>query len=199
MVGGGTVAFRKAQSLIDAGARLVVVGKQIDEALEGLCQSKGVRLVKGSYAKEYLVGAVLAIAATNDTELNKQIYKDCQELEVLCNVVDVPDLCDFFVPAVVERGPLQIAIGTGGHSPAFAGHLRKKLEEIITDQHGQFLTELNAIRKLIIKRVPDPNDRKILAGVLVEDKSFELFVGEGAEAWRTWANDKVEEYEAEGR
>jgi siroheme synthase-like protein len=196
LVGGGTVAFRKAQSLIDAGARLVVVAKHVDDALEALCQSKGVRLVKGSYAKEYLVGAVLAIAATNDTELNKQVYKDCQELEVLCNVVDVPDLCDFFVPALVERGQLQIAIGTGGHSPAFAGHMRKKLEEIVTQQHGQFLDELDAIRKVILDRIPESNDRKILAGVLVDDKSFELFVGEGAEAWRTWANKKVEECEA---
>ncbi len=192
------MAFRKARSLIDAGARLVVVAKQVDETLEALCQSKGVRLVKGSYAKEYLVGAVLAIAATNDTELNKQVYKDCQELEVLCNVVDVPDLCDFYVPAVVERGKLQIAIGTDGHSPAFAGHLRKKLEGIVTEQHGQFLTELDAIRKLIIKRITVPNDRKSLAGVLVDDKSFELFTKEGTEAWRTWANKKVEECEAGG-
>ena len=85
---------------------------------------------------------MLAIAATSDRQLNRRIYKDCQELEILCNVVDAPELCDFIVPAVVKRGDLQIAIGTEGNCPAYAGHLRKKLEQSFTDKHGEFLAEL---------------------------------------------------------
>jgi len=197
VIGGGTVAVRKAQSLIASGARLVIVAKHTDEEMDAICQAECVRFVKDSYAKEYLVGAILAIAATNDTELNKQIYKDCQELEVLCNVVDEPELCDFFVPAIVNRGHLQIAIGTEGYSPAYAGHLRKKLEQIITEQHGLFLAELEAVRKLIQERIPECDNRKILAGELVDDKSFELFVKEGAKNWRSWAEKMVENCESQ--
>ena len=133
LIGGGAVAVRKAQTLLAAGARLVVVAEKADEVLTGLCAKSGAELIRSSYSKDYLGKAVLAIAATNNQELNSQIYKDCQELEILCNVVDDPPNCDFFVPAVVKRGDLQIAIGTEGYCPAYAGHLRKKLEQAFSN------------------------------------------------------------------
>ncbi len=191
VIGGGAVAVRKAQALLAAGARLVVVAKQIDNILTVLCQGKNAELIKSRYSKDYLAGAVLAIAATNNHQLNKQIYKDCQELEVLCNVVDEPELCDFFVPAVVKRGDLQIAIGTEGRCPAYAGHIRKKLEKIFTEEHGQFLAELEAIRKRIIKDMAEPADRKALLGELADDKSFKYFIENGPAQWRTFAEGLV--------
>jgi len=134
---------------------------------------------------------VLAIAATNNPQINSQIYKDCQELEILCNVVDEPGLCDFFVPAVVKRGDLQIAIATEGHYPTYAGHLRKKLEQTFTEKHGQFLSELETLRKRIIKDVPDPTNRKALLGRLVDDKSFDYFVQNGPHQWRVYADNLI--------
>ena len=187
VIGAGAVALRKAQSLLDAGARLVVVSEQIDEAMTALCRQTNAELVKSEYSKDHLVGAALVIAATSNHRLNEQIYKDCQQLEVLCNVVDQPELCDFFVPAVVKRGDLQIAISTEGDCPAYAGHLRKKLEQIFTEQHGEFLSELEKLRKRIIEDVPDPADRKTLIGQLADDKSFEYFLQNGPEAWRNYA------------
>ncbi|MGD8786387.1 MAG: bifunctional precorrin-2 dehydrogenase/sirohydrochlorin ferrochelatase [Phycisphaerales bacterium] len=187
VIGGGAVAVRKAQSLLAAGARLIVVAERIDNMLTALCRGKNAELIKSRYSKNYLAEAVLAIAATNNHQLNRQIYKDCQELEVLCNVVDEPELCDFFVPAVVRRGDLQIAIGTEGHCPAYAGHIRKKLEEIFTEKHGHFLTELEEFRKQIIRDVPEPAERKALLGKLADDKSFEYFVENGPAQWRTFA------------
>ena len=80
VIGGGSVAVRKAQTLLDAGARLVVVAERIDKMMTLLCQSKKAELIKSKYSKNYLAEAVLAIAATNDHQLNRQIYKDCQEL-----------------------------------------------------------------------------------------------------------------------
>ena len=183
VIGGGAVAVRKARALLAAGARLVVVAEHVDDVLTALCQGTNAKLIKSKYSKDYLTGAVLAIAATNDAQQNKQIYKDCQELEVLCNVVDGPELCDFFVPAVVKRGDLQIAIGTEGYCPAYAGHLRKKLEQIFTDKHGEFLAELETLRKRIIKDVPEPTDRKALLGRLADDKSFEYFMQNGPAIW----------------
>ncbi|MHC4620872.1 MAG: precorrin-2 dehydrogenase/sirohydrochlorin ferrochelatase family protein [Planctomycetota bacterium] len=191
IVGGGAVAVRKAQSLLAAGARLVVVAEHIDDMLTALCQGKKAELIKSRYSKNYLVGATLVIAATNDHKLNRHIYKDCQELEILCNVVDEPELCDFFVPAVLKRGDLQIAIGTEGRSPAYAGHIRKKLEQTFTDKHGEFLTELQALRKRVIKDLPDPANRKAVLGKLVDDSSFEYFVKKGLQRWRTFAEELI--------
>jgi precorrin-2 dehydrogenase/sirohydrochlorin ferrochelatase len=197
IVGAGVVAARKAQVLLAAGARLVVVAEHIDDILTTLCRNGKVELIESKYSKDYLVGAVLAIAATNNHKINRQIYRDCQELEILCNVVDQPQLCDFFVPAVVKRGDLQIAIGTEGYCPAYAGHIRKKLEMSITEKHGEFLAELQELRKRIIKEISEPADRKTLLGRLVVDKSFDYFCTSGPAAWRDRANNIIKQHMAQ--
>ena len=194
VVGGGAVAVRKAQALLAAGARLVVVAEQISEMMTALGRGTNAELIRSKYSKNYLGKAVLAIAATNKPKLNTQIYKDCQELEILCNVVDEPELCDFFVPAVVKRGDLQIAVGTEGHCPAYAGHIRKKLEQTFTDKHGEFLAELEVLRKQIIKDVSNPADRKALLGKLADDKSFEYFIENGPSAWRNHTETIIKEH-----
>jgi precorrin-2 dehydrogenase/sirohydrochlorin ferrochelatase len=191
LIGGGAVATRKAESLLKAGARLVVVAERVDETLRGLCAAHKAELIEGKYSKANLTGATLAIAATDNEKLNTQIYKDCQELEILCNVVDSPGLCDFYVPAVVQRGDLQIAVGTDGKSPAFSGHIRKKLELIFTEKHGEFLAELEAIRSRIIEKIKDPAERKAILGKLADDESFEYFVANGSEKWRKKAGEMM--------
>jgi len=191
LIGAGAVAVRKARSLLAAGARLVVVAERIDDVLTNLCTGTGAELIRSKYSKDYLAGAVLAIAATNNSQLNRRIYEDCQGLEILCNVVDEPELCDFYVPAVVRRGDLQIAIGTEGYCPAYAGHLRKKLEQTFTEKHGDFLAELERLRKRIVKDVPEPADRKALLGELADDKSFEYFIENGSAAWRKRAENII--------
>lgn len=198
VIGGGAVAARKARVLLDCGARLVVVADRVDDVIVSMCEKSGAEIVRSKYAKEYLAEAVLAIAATNDNELNKRIYRDCQELEVLCNVVDVPDLCDFFVPATVKRGHLQIAIGTEGNCPAYAGHLRRKLEQMITEKHGEFLAELECVRQRVITEVADPTQRKVILGELVDDESFEYFKENGSDAWHDRAGKIIEEKSNEG-
>lgn len=185
--------MRKAEALLEAGARLVVVAKQTCIAVSRLCAENPVELVRARYSKEYLGQAALVIAATNDLVINKRIYEDCQQLEILCNVVDQPQLCDFFVPAVVKRGDLQIAIGTGGYCPAYASHLRKKMEQTVTPEHGQFLAGLEALRKRLIKNVADPASRKALLGQLVSDTSFEVFMKKGPTAWRRYAGKLLRE------
>jgi precorrin-2 dehydrogenase / sirohydrochlorin ferrochelatase len=199
LVGGGAVATRKAETLLKAGARLVIVAERVDETLRGLCiankadstGSPQAELIEGKYSKANLTGATLAIAATDNEKLNSQIYKDCQELEILCNVVDSPQLCDFYVPAVLRRGDLQIAVGTEGNCPAYAGHIRKKLEKIFTEKHGEFLAELEAIRSRIIEKVADPAQRKALLGKLADDESFEYFVKNGPAEWRKMAEKSI--------
>lgn len=191
LVGGGAVAIRKANSLLDAGARLVVVAHKASDAITTLCTDHGAELIRSRYSKQYIAGAVLVVAATNDQKVNEQVYRDCQALEILCNVVDEPALCDFFVPAVVKRGDLQLAVGTEGYCPAYAGHLRKKLETMFTEEHGRFLAELESVRREIVEEIAAPGDRKSLLGKLVDDESFEYFRAHGAAAWRERARAMV--------
>jgi precorrin-2 dehydrogenase/sirohydrochlorin ferrochelatase len=196
LVGGGAVAVRKARTLIEAGARLVVVAEEAGDAMVALCVQHGAELIRAKYAKEYLGKAVIVIAATNDRKVNEQVYRDCQALEILCNVVDEPQLCDFFVPAIVKRGDLQIAVGTGGDSPAYAGHLRKKLEAIFTEAHGQFLQEMECLRARVLREVPGAEERKALLGRLADDESFEYFKEHGSSAWQTMAQALIESRDA---
>jgi len=192
LIGGGAVAVRKAEALLEAGARLVVVAYKPSDTMIDLCTRHGAELIRDRYAKQYIAEAVLVIAATDDHRVNEQIYQDCQELEILCNVVDDPPHCDFFVPAVVKRGDLQIAIGTGGYAPAYAGHLRQKLEAMFTEEHGRFLAELEQVRKEVVEEIPAA-DRKSLLGRLVDDESFEYFRANGPAAWRERARTIIKE------
>ena len=185
------MAFRKAQALIAAGANLKVVAESIGESIEALCVEKGAELVKSVYKKEYLGDAVLVIAATDDRQLNTEIYNDCRAARILCNVVDVPELCDFYVPAIVRRGDLQIAVGTDGHCPAYAGAVRRQLEQIFTDKHGEFLVELDMVRKRIIEEVQLLKERKRILKKLVNEKSFEYFIENGRDKWRGFADNII--------
>ena len=190
VIGGGVVALRKAEVLLATGAKLVVVADEISDELKALCRENNAESIESKYRKEHLKAVKLVVAATDDNELNKQIYEDCQELGILCNVVDQPNLCDFFVPAIVRRGDLQIAISTDGRCPAYAAFLRKKLEESFTDKHGEFIVELDSVRKIVIEKV-NPADRKALLEKLVNDESFEYFVQNGAADWRSFADKRI--------
>ncbi|MEN8126446.1 MAG: bifunctional precorrin-2 dehydrogenase/sirohydrochlorin ferrochelatase [Planctomycetota bacterium] len=187
VIGAGSVAVRKVQALHEAGARITVVASHVPSKFEDAFAISNVELVLATYRKDYLVGATLVIAATNDTALNQQVFHDCQELEILCNVVDKPEHCDFYTPAVVKRGDLQIAIGTDGNCPAYAGHIRRKLEEIFSETHGEFVDHLEKIRKRILKEVSSADQRKAILGRLASDESFEIFSDEGPHHWAEYA------------
>jgi precorrin-2 dehydrogenase/sirohydrochlorin ferrochelatase len=193
VIGAGAVAARKVISLLEAGARVTVVAEHIDDAIKTKCNQPNAEIIEAKYSKDYLVGATLAFAATNDAKTNEQIYKDCQQLEVLCNTVDNPTLCDFFTPAVVKRDDLQIAISTNGNFPAYAGHLRQKLEEIITSEHGRFVMELEKIREKVLADISDENKKKTVLGTLAGDEAFEIFRKKGPDALRIWAEKIIAE------
>jgi len=193
VIGSGAVAARKVRSLRDAGAKVVVITKAVKDDFLQYCNNLDYQLITGSYSKDHLKGAVIAIASTNDSELNREIYNDCRSLGVLCNVVDVPELCDFYVPATVKRGDLQIAISTDGHCPAYAAFLRKKLETIFTEDHGRFVSELDLIRTNVIEKLR-PEDRKSVLEELVNDKSFDYFIQQGSEKWRQMTSELIDDH-----
>lgn len=192
-IGAGTIGARKVKSLCDAGADVTVITKEVQGDFEEYCKGLSFDLRIEEYSKQHLEGVTIVIASTNNTKLNREIYDDCNERGILCNVVDVPDLCDFYVPALVTRGSLQIAIGTDGQSPAYAGHVRRKLETMFTEDHGRFVDALGSIRKVVIEKL-QAEDRKPALQELVKDESFDIFINQGKDAWRQMAEDIISRY-----
>jgi len=193
VIGAGSVGARKVKSLCDVGANVTVITKDVKDDFHEYCKGLDYQLSIEPYSKHHLEGTIIAIASTNNIELNRQIYDDCHQLGVLCNVVDVSELCDFYVPALVSRGSLQIAIGTDGQSPAYAGYVRRKLEKIFTEDHGRFVAELGSIRKKVIEKLK-PEDRKSALSELVKDESFDIFIQQGAETWTKMADEIISRY-----
>ncbi len=113
-----------------------------------------------AFEPEDLDGAFLVVAATSSAEVNHRIHDEARRREVLCNVVDDPEHCDFFYPALVRRGALQIAISTSGVSPAFARRLRQKLEAQFGEEYGTWLDQVARRREEVLRNVTDPAQRR---------------------------------------
>jgi precorrin-2 dehydrogenase/sirohydrochlorin ferrochelatase len=154
IVGGGSVALRKARTLADYGADVVVIAPEVSEQLAEM-QSEGLITVEQrGYVRGDLADAFLAICATDSEEVNRAVYAEAEERRCLVNVVDVPELCSFIVPSVVRRGGLQLAISTGGAAPAVAKRLRKRLSAELGEEWGDYVTLMGEVRALVLERVP---------------------------------------------
>ena len=120
--------------------------------------------------------AFLVIAATNSNATNEAVFRACAKRGVLCNVVDVPERCDFFYPAVVRRGPLQIAISTDGRSPALARRLRIELERQFGSEYGAWVEQVGQMRQKLRRRNLPAAERRRLSDQIASRDSFERFV-----------------------
>ena len=159
VVGGGAVAERKAETLLDFGAALVVIAPELTPRLHDLAAERLVEHVAGKYTSGMLEGAFLVIAATDDREINKAVSSEAQRLGILVNVVDEPELCTFFVPAIVRRGDFIISVSTSGKSPALARRVREELEARFGPEYGEFADLLGELRGELKARHPNPADR----------------------------------------
>src|SRR6202050_3977673 len=150
VVGAGNVAETKIAGLLEPGARVHVVALDASAAVREWARAGRLELELRAYSGKDLEGAFLAVVATNSRSLNQRVYDEAQRRGVLCNVVDVPDLCDFFYPAVVRRGDLQIAVSTSGQSPSLAQKIRQQLEKQFGPGYEAWVAELGETRKLIL-------------------------------------------------
>jgi precorrin-2 dehydrogenase len=150
IVGAGRVGEPKIGSLLETGARIRVVALDASAAVREWARSGKIELELRAFSPDDLGGAFLSIVATNSRTLNERVYHEAQRRGVLCNVVDVPDLCDFFYPAVVQRGDLQIAVSTAGQSPSLAQKIRQQLEKQFGPGYAAWVAELGETRKLIL-------------------------------------------------
>ena len=151
VVGAGELARAKAAQLLAAGAKVrVITGKSVTTNTN----DEGVRWERKEFESRDVRGAAIVFAATGDREIDRAVFKACQEHGVLCNVIDDPEYCDFYSPAVVERGDLKIAISTNGQSPALAQQIRQELEQQFDVSWTQRVTELGRKRKRALQTMP---------------------------------------------
>jgi precorrin-2 dehydrogenase/sirohydrochlorin ferrochelatase len=160
VVGAGKVGEPKIGGLLETGARIRVVALDATPAVREWARAGRIELELRAFANDDLHGALLVVVATSSRTLNERIYHDAQRLNLLCNVVDVPDLCDFFYPSVVRRGDLQIAVSTAGQSPSLAQKIRQQLEKQFGPGYTSWVAELGETRKLILASDLD-KDRKL--------------------------------------
>ena len=188
VVGGGTIAESKVESLLASGARVTVVAPELTAGL-GSQQRLG---QFQWYARRFeacdLVGAFLVIAATSDDAVNEQVYREAERRGILCNAVDQPARCHFYFPSVVQRGDLQIAISTAGQSPSLAQRLRKELEAQFSPEYGEWVQWLGEVRGRLMARAVSFEARKRVLGFLARRESFER--------WLTARQHKSEQKEA---
>lgn len=152
VIGGGVVAERKVKSLLLAGAEITIVSPRLTKALQALADGGRVRALKRKYRNGDLMGASLAVSASDRKDVNTAVRKEADSRSILLNVVDDPVLCDFIVPSVIDRGDLVVAISTSGQFPALAKKLRKDIEKTIGTEYEQFTLILGAARKILLKR-----------------------------------------------
>ena len=174
IVGGGVVATRKVSTLIECGARVTVVSPDPTPELTKLASEGSVTLKKRAYRKDDLTGMFLVIGATDDERLNRQISKDAEQAQILCNIADRPEVCNFILPSIVRRGDLVITISTSGKSPALAKHLRQKLETQFGPEYADFLLLMGAIRRRLLSQTHEPETHKTLFNQLVDSDLIQL-------------------------
>jgi len=160
VVGAGTIAAPKIESLLRAGGEVTVVAPRATEAIMQMHVNGKLEWHPRIFAGEDLVGKFLVVAATDMQSVNHAVAAAARQCNVLCNSVDDPPDCDFFYPSVVQRGDLQIAISTAGKSPALSQQLRMELDRMLPADAGAWLDALGEIRERILLAYPPSTERK---------------------------------------
>jgi uroporphyrin-III C-methyltransferase/precorrin-2 dehydrogenase/sirohydrochlorin ferrochelatase len=175
VVGGGAVAEAKIRGLMRGGAKVRVVAPEATPGIREAARSGRIAWEERSFLPSDLTGIFLVVAATNSRELHDEIFSACQRAGILCNAVDEPDHCDFYYPAVVHRGALQIAISTAGNSPFLAQRLRLELEERFGPEYGDWLEEIGRQRLELFQADISTENRRAILKELSSERAFAEF------------------------
>jgi precorrin-2 dehydrogenase / sirohydrochlorin ferrochelatase len=173
VVGAGAVGEPKIESLLTSGATIRVIAPFATAAITEWARGEKIVWEAREFKSTDLVGIFLVIAATSSREVNGAIFREAQQRNILCNVVDDPEYCDFYYPAVVRRGDLQLAVSTNGHSPALAQRIRRELEIQFGPEYGEWLEELGKIRHQLFSSGMNPDERRRLLHELASREAFE--------------------------
>ena len=160
VVGGGEVGLEKVEGLLACDGDVTLVSPDATQELEELAREGSIRWERREYGPADLERTFIAIAATGDTEVNIRVYEDAERRAMLVNVVDVPPLCNFILPAIVRTGPLAIAISTAGASPALAKRIKREIAEEYGEPYARLAELLNDARGWAKATLPTYQDRK---------------------------------------
>jgi precorrin-2 dehydrogenase / sirohydrochlorin ferrochelatase len=161
VVGGGDVGLEKVEGLLSCDADVTVIAPDAIQAIRELAEEGSIRWERRAYEPGDLEGRFLAIAATSDTDVNIAVYDEAERRAMLVNVVDVPPLCNFILPAIVRSGPLAIAISTAGASPALAKRMKREIAEAYGEPYARLAVLLNDARGWAKATLPTYQDRKV--------------------------------------
>jgi precorrin-2 dehydrogenase/sirohydrochlorin ferrochelatase len=173
VVGAGAIGEPKIGSLIAAGASVRVVALRATDAVAKWASAGTITWEARAFNAADLDGVFLVIVATNSRDVNAMIFHQARQRNILCNVVDDPEYCDFYYPAVVQRGDFQVAISTNGQSPALAQRIRRELEIQFGPEYGEWLRELGRIRQQLFASRIDPEERRRVLHELASRTAFE--------------------------
>jgi precorrin-2 dehydrogenase/sirohydrochlorin ferrochelatase len=160
VVGGGEIGLEKVEGLLACDADVTLVAPEAHPELVALAEEGSIRWEQREYRSEDLEGCLIAIAATADTDVNIAVFNDAEHRSMLVNVVDVPPLCNFILPAIVRTGPLAVAISTAGASPALAKRMKREIAELFGEPYADLAVLLNDARGWAKATLPTYQDRK---------------------------------------
>jgi precorrin-2 dehydrogenase/sirohydrochlorin ferrochelatase len=180
VVGGGPEIEGKVEGLLASGARVRVVSPKVTEGIRSLADAGSILWQQREFASGDLESVTLVIALAEEDAVNARIYRESSERGVLCNVVDQPERCDFYYPAVVRRGQLQIAISTGGLSPAVASGIRRELDRQFDPKYAEWIEALGRARERVLKKFPRSAKRTKLLQRIASKRAFEKFAAKHA-------------------
>jgi precorrin-2 dehydrogenase / sirohydrochlorin ferrochelatase len=161
VVGGGEIGLEKVEGLLACDGRVVLIAPTAVPELEALAAEGSIEWERREYETADLERTFIAIAATNDTDVNIRVYEDAERRAMLVNIVDVPPLCNFILPAIVRTGPLAIAISTAGASPALAKRIKGQVAEEYGEPYARLAVLLNEVRGWAKGTLPTYQDRKV--------------------------------------
>jgi precorrin-2 dehydrogenase len=188
IIGGGNVCARKAETMMNYGARVTVISPQFAGEIEKWAADGALQIRRKKYEESDLDGANIVIASTDDEAVNTQIASDCRRRRIPVNVVDVTHLCEFIVPAIIEKGSIQIAVSTGGKSPALARTLKEDLMRTVGPEYDEVNQLLGSLRAEAKKVLPTDVDRKrFFDGIIAEGILDMLRSGRRRDAYETIA------------
>lgn len=178
VVGGGNIAHRKIVPLLDCGASVEVIAKELSSPVAALLEQGLIRWEHQEFSEEHLGGAFLVIAATDDADLNRRISERAQQRGLLVNAVDQPSECNFIFPSILRRGDLVVAISTSGQSPAFAKKIREDLEEQFGEEFASFLALMGCVRDRVLSLGLSQEKNKEIFEALISSNLFRSIRGE---------------------
>ena len=197
IVGGGSVAERKLDLLIKAKADITVISLEFSDYILDLAKTHNIRCFKKEYSNKILEENKynFVISATNDVSLNERVAKDCKKYNIIVNVVDQPEICDFIFPSILERGDITVAVSTGGASPVLARVLRTKLETMVPGSYGKLAEIVSANRIRVREKMKRFSSNKIFWEKMLNGKFLELVLSGKTDEAKSFLDEQIDNFD----